>query len=203
MTVVPIIIRGHLILLSRLAQVVALPAQTSGIASGLSAGAAIACDRSAPKLVGAAAILGTQTEAQIDRNYGELDRRVILQGTCTKLILNCRDGKTAEVMADLIGKQERIDMTRSDTRQGLIGGSVSKSEQIREVHTVMPGELQSLPPLEGYLTISDGTPAARVTIEAQGYGKKGRRFVPIEKKAVPSVQEATENRNDINRGVEM
>jgi Type IV secretion-system coupling protein DNA-binding domain len=136
---------------------------------------------------GGTAILGTQTEAQIDRNYGELDRRVILQGTCTKLILNCRDGKTAEVMADLIGKQERIDITRSDTRQGLIGGSVSKSEQIREVHTVMPGELQSLPPLEGYLTISDGTPAARVKIEAQGYGKQGKRFVAIEKKTVPPV----------------
>jgi hypothetical protein len=139
---------------------------------------------------GGTAILGTQTEAQIDRNYGELDRRVILQGTCTKLILNCRDGKTAEVMADLIGKQERIDITRSDTYQGLIGGSVSKSEQIREVHTVMPGELQSLPPLAGYLTISDGTPAARVTIEAQGYGKKGKRFVPIEKKEVPPVSES-------------
>jgi type IV secretory pathway TraG/TraD family ATPase VirD4 len=99
---------------------------------------------------------------------------VILQGTCTKLILNCRDGKTAEVMAEVIGKQERIDITRSDTRQGLIDGSVSKSEQIREVHTVMPGELQSLPPLEGYLTISDGTPAARVTIVAQGMGNRGR-----------------------------
>jgi type IV secretory pathway TraG/TraD family ATPase VirD4 len=136
---------------------------------------------------GGTAILGTQTEAQIDRNYGELDRRVILQGTCTKLILNCRDGKTAEVMADLIGKQERIDITRSDTRQGLIEGSVSKSEQIREVHTVMPGELQSLPPLEGYLTISDGTPAARVTIEAQGYGKGVKRFVAIDKKAVPPI----------------
>jgi Type IV secretion-system coupling protein DNA-binding domain len=136
---------------------------------------------------GGTAILGTQTEAQIDRNYGELDRRVILQGTCTKLILNCRDGKTAEVMADLIGKQERIDITRSDTRQGLIGGSVSKSEQIREVHTVMPGELQSLPPLEGYLMISDGTPAARVKVEAQGYGKGAMRFVAIEKKAVPPI----------------
>lgn len=76
-------------------------------------------------------------------------------------------------------------------------------EQIREVHTVMPGELQSLPPLEGYLTISDGTPAARVTIVAQGYGKKVQRFVAIEKKVAPSVQEAPENRNGINRDVEM
>jgi Arc/MetJ-type ribon-helix-helix transcriptional regulator len=135
---------------------------------------------------GGTAILGTQTEAQIDRNYGELDRRVILQGTCTKLILNCRDGKTAEVMADLIGKQARIDITKGKSRQGL-AMSHSQNEQIREVHTVMPGELQSLPPLEGYLTISDGTPAARVKIEAQGYGKGVQRFVAIGKKAVPPI----------------
>jgi hypothetical protein len=64
---------------------------------------------------------------------------------------------------------------------------VSKSEQIREVQSVMPGEVQSLPPLAGYLTISDGTPAARVKIEALGYGKEVRRFVPIEKKEVPPI----------------
>jgi Type IV secretion-system coupling protein DNA-binding domain len=98
-------------------------------------------------------------------------------------------GPLAEVMADLFGKQERIDITRSDTQQGLIGRSVSKSEQVREVHTVMPGEFQSLPPLAGYLTISDGTPAAKVKIEAQGYGKGVKRFVAIDKKAVPSVSE--------------
>jgi Type IV secretion-system coupling protein DNA-binding domain len=103
MAIMPIVIRGNLILPLRLAQAVALPAQTSGIASGFSAGAAIACDRSAAKLVGAAAILGTQTESHLDRNYEELDRRVILQGTCTKLILNCRDGKTAGVKIEAQG----------------------------------------------------------------------------------------------------
>jgi hypothetical protein len=81
-------------------------------------------------------------------------------------------------------------ITRSDTQQGLVGGSVSKSEQIREVHAVMPGELQSLPPLEGYLTISDGTPTAKVTVVAQGYGKGVKRFVPIEKKAVPPITDS-------------
>jgi hypothetical protein len=37
--------------------------------------------------------------------------------------------------------------------------------------------LQGLPPLQGYLTISDGTPAARVVVPVQGYEKKGVRFV--------------------------
>jgi hypothetical protein len=53
---------------------------------------------------------------------------------------------------------------------------------------VRPGSLQSLPPLEGYLMISDGTPAARVKVEAQGYGKGAMRFVAIEKKAVPPIE---------------
>jgi hypothetical protein len=42
--------------------------------------------------------------------------------------------------------------------------------------------------LEGYLMISDGTPAARVKVEAQGYGKGAMRFVAIEKKAVPPIE---------------
>jgi type IV secretory pathway TraG/TraD family ATPase VirD4 len=98
--------------------------------------------------------------------------------------LNCRDGQTAEMMANLIGKQERVEIMRSESGQGLLGGSVSKSEQIRETHTVMPAELQGLPPLQGYLSIADGTPAAKVVVPVQGYEKKGVRFVPIEKRAI-------------------
>ena len=36
-------------------------------------------------------IIATQTTAQIDKIYGENDRHILLQGTATKLILNCRD----------------------------------------------------------------------------------------------------------------
>ena len=40
---------------------------------------------------GGTLILGTQTDAQIDKIYGEYDTRIVLQGRATKLILNCRD----------------------------------------------------------------------------------------------------------------
>lgn len=126
------------------------------------------------------AVLGTQTEAQIDRNYGEHDRRIILQGTCTKLILNCRDSVTAEMMANLIGKQERIDVTR-----GRSGWNASSQEQIRDVHLVLPTELQSLPKLEGYLTIADGTSPAKVRIEPRSYPKISDRFVQGELRTIP------------------
>jgi type IV secretory pathway TraG/TraD family ATPase VirD4 len=78
------------------------------------------------------------------------------------------------MFANLIGKQERIDVTH-----GSSGGKSSSSEQIREVHVVMPTELQSLPKLEDYLTIADGTPPARVKIQAQSYPKNADRFIPI------------------------
>jgi len=128
---------------------------------------------------GATALLGTQTEAQIDRNYGEYERRVILQGTATKLILNCRDGQTASMMADLIGKQERVDIQRG-IKEGIIPEYHGGSEVIREVHLVMPAELQGLPNLEGYLVIANGTPPARVRVEPRGYAKRAVRFVPGE-----------------------
>ena len=126
---------------------------------------------------GATALLGTQTEAQIDRNYGEYERRVILQGTATKLILNCRDGQTATMMADLIGKQERVDIQRG-IKEGIIPEYHGGSEVIREVHLVMPAELQGLPNLEGYLVIANGTPPARVRVEPKRYPKRVERFVP-------------------------
>ncbi len=137
------------------------------------------------------AILGTQTEAQIDQGYGELNRRILLQGSCTKLILNCRDAQTAETMANLIGKQERIDINYSKSRQGGQSFSVGSSatEQIRETHAVMPAELQALPNLVGYLTIADGTPAAQVTLVPQAYPKRADRWiaaVPIPEQELPS-----------------
>ena len=61
---------------------------------------------------GGTLILGTQTDAQIDKVYGGYDTRIIMQGTATKLILNCRDEQTAECFAKTIGKQERIDWMR-------------------------------------------------------------------------------------------
>ena len=45
-------------------------------------------------------ILATQTLAQIDKIYGEKERQILLQGTATKLILNCRDPDSANRWSD-------------------------------------------------------------------------------------------------------
>lgn len=95
----------------------------------------------------------------------------------TKLILNCRSLQTAEVAADIIGKQERVDVTESRTHEGLLGGSNTYTENIRETHIVMPSEIQALPELVGYLDIADGSPPARVEVQYRDYPRVNQRLV--------------------------
>ena len=120
---------------------------------------------------GGTAFLGTQTTAQIEDIYGGKGSRIILQGLATKLILNVRDAETAEQMSKLIGVQERIDITFSESGQGF-----SSSEQIRETAAVLPSQLQNLPPLKGYLTIADGSPPALVKIQPKSYPSRAERL---------------------------
>ncbi len=121
-------------------------------------------------------IIGTQTEAQIRKTYGDEDTRILIQGTATKLILNCRDGQTATTMADLIGKQERLEI--NDSYTGLL--RKTQSESIRETYTVMSTEIQALPKLEGYLVIADGTPPAKVKVTPRSYPIVADRLVQRE-----------------------
>lgn len=129
-------------------------------------------------------ILGTQTEAQITKIYGKEDTRILLQGAKTKLILNCSDPQTAETMAQIIGKQERVDFTNNHNRSHNYSGkgaghgsSEGESEQIREAYAVMPSQLQDLPDLTGYLKIS-GLPAAQVRLKVQHFPVQAERFIP-------------------------
>ena len=129
---------------------------------------------------GGSAFIGTQTTAQMEEIYGERGARIILQGVATKLILNIRDGATAEQFSKMIGVQERIDVTVSKNYSQNNDGGLSQSEQIRETAAVLPSELQNLPPLEGYLCIADGSSPARVKVTPKSYPTKANRFIPVE-----------------------
>ena len=129
-------------------------------------------------------ILGTQTEAQITKVYGQEDTRILLQGTKTKVILRCSDPQTAETMARVIGKQERVELTnnrnrsRSSSSKGAgSGSSYGENEQLREAYAVMPSEIQNLPDLKGYLKISD-LPAAKIQVKIRDFFRKAERFIP-------------------------
>ena len=129
---------------------------------------------------GGSAFIGTQTTAQMEEIYGERGARIILQGVATKLILNIRDGATAEQFSKMIGTQERIDVTVSKNYSQSNDGGLSQSEQIRETAAVLPSELQNLPPLEGYLCIADGSSPARVKVTPKSYPTIANRFISVE-----------------------
>ena len=125
-------------------------------------------------------ILGTQTEAQITKIYGREDTRIILQGTKTKLILNCADFPTAETMAQILGKQESVYLTSNrsrSTHKGRQNRTLSENEQLRESYAVLPAQLQDLPDLRGYLKIA-GLPAAAVRVKVEKFPARAERFVP-------------------------
>jgi type IV secretory pathway TraG/TraD family ATPase VirD4 len=122
-------------------------------------------------------MLGTQLTGQIANIYGEYGMQTILQGCCTKLILNCRDYSTAELCSKLIGGQERLETTQGQSGSGWLSENRSVNQQIRETFAVLPSELQALPPLDGYLLIADGTKPAKVKLTPKAYPSKASRFV--------------------------
>ena len=127
-------------------------------------------------------ILGTQTEAQITKIYGVEDTRIILQGTKTKLILNCTDPQTAETMAKVIGKQEIIHIAENRSRSHHSGRSgngrtVTMNEQLRESYAMMPDELANLPDLKGYLKIAEC--CASIKLKPKKFAARARRFVSL------------------------
>lgn len=125
-------------------------------------------------------MLGTQLIGQINSIYGEYASQTILQGCCTKLILNCRDNTTAETCSQLIGSQERLDITRGKSGNWAGNANYSQNEQIRETRTVMPSQLQLLPPLEGYLLIANGTKPAPIKITPKTYTSTTSRKVDVD-----------------------
>jgi hypothetical protein len=137
---------------------------------------------------GGCPILGTQTEAQITKIYGHEDTRIILQGTKTKLILNCADPQTAETMSRIIGRQELLETTENQSRshhsgRNGSGRTLSFNQQFREVSAVMPSQLQDLPKLKGYLKMAS-LPTALVKLKVNQFATRARKFVPLQDSAL-------------------
>jgi len=127
------------------------------------------------------AILGTQTDAQIRQVYGDHVTSILMQGTATKLILNCRDPQSAEHFAKVIGQQERRDVvygTSSNLTGFQMSSGSSSSEVIRETYAVLPSELQALPKLHGYLKPGDDVSPAKVQVAISQYPTVAPRLVP-------------------------
>lgn len=146
---------------------------------------------------GGCPILGTQTQAQLTKIYGKEDTTTILQGTQTKLILKSVDHETANLTADIIGRQEIKSITENYSRSRRPGRNGNGrtdgfNEQYREVYAVMPDEIKSLPKLSGYLKIDKY--CAPVKLKARNFPPCARSFVPLQNHKPQSIQQQWGNR---------
>lgn len=126
---------------------------------------------------GGCAILGTQTEAQMNEVYGPDETRILLQNTRTKLILNCADPETANRMAETIGKCKVWQRGYNQPQQNLFeqgGTHWSPTDD----HVVPPYELQMLPDCIGYLLRGDKSPVIKVQVPVCRLPRSTPRFVP-------------------------
>lgn len=128
---------------------------------------------------GGTGIIGTQTDAQVIKTYGEESTRILLQNTFTKLILNCPDAKTSERMADLIGKH-RYWETHVATNHSFAKREYREDirQEKQEEYTVQPTELQMLSNLEGYLAIGGDNPVAKIRVPIYNQTPVAKAFIP-------------------------
>lgn len=122
-------------------------------------------------------IIATQTTAQIDKVYGRYEGQIILQGTATKLILNCRDRTSAINLAETIGYQEVLEEYGSQSSSYSDRGTVSS---LRTRYAVMPTQIQNLPALSGFLILGSDTPVVEARITPTDYPTIAPRLTKFE-----------------------
>ena len=86
-----------------------------------------------------------QSLAQLDKIYGEIDRRVILDNCSFKVILHASDPQTQQFLCDLIGKAKSLSSSMSknyDSNINIIGYSAHISEN--RDYLIYPEELAYL-----------------------------------------------------------
>ena len=111
-------------------------------------------------------VAGVQSVAQLDAIYGPHQATTLRSCFRNILALGCAnsDPQTAEVISKGLGQ---VEIERSQTTYNRSPGHVGKgkSSQRTTETLVMPSELMSLPPLQGYLKFAGDYPVAAVTLD--------------------------------------
>ncbi len=115
-------------------------------------------------------VAGIQSTAQLERTNGEKDATVLRSCFRSILVLGGgrSDNKTAEDLSRSLGEHEVERETHGET-VNVRGGSRSRNTRVERERVVMPSEIQSLPPLTGYLAFAGEYPIARVTLTVRDY----------------------------------
>ncbi len=98
-------------------------------------------------------VITTQELSSIQEKYGEPGISVLLGASATKLILNCGDSQTAQLMSDLMGNYQSEKSTASS---------------VCSERAILATEIRSLLPLSGYLLLDEEIPIVKVSLDSQG-----------------------------------
>lgn len=123
---------------------------------------------------GGRAILGLQTVSQLEIPYTRAEAHTILANCSSQVVFRVPDPETSDVMSRLLGEAQisRIVASGGESENKSfqqVFGSKSKNEnwqqQITNDRIVLPGELQNLETLHGFLNFAGSIPAAPILLE--------------------------------------
>ncbi|MGU9961908.1 MAG: type IV secretion system DNA-binding domain-containing protein, partial [Candidatus Puniceispirillales bacterium WSBS_2018_MAG_OTU23] len=129
---------------------------------------------------GMSIVLGTQVFSELKELYGR-DAATSLSGNCnTRLTLSSPDRDTALWMSDNLGR----DVTEQVTEGFSYGASEIRdgvTQSRREVTNpiVLPSDIMSLAPLQGYLKMPRNLPVAKVKLEPKNRRVIAEAFMPF------------------------
>lgn len=127
-------------------------------------------------------VAGLQSVAQLDDLYGSHAATSLRSCLRNLIVLGCAstDPQTAKLLSDGLGQSEieRTHFTRSSYR-GSERGATSQSVQRSIEPLVLPSQLTSLAPLDGYLKFAGDFPVAKIHLQPRNYPVRNKPFVEV------------------------
>lgn len=134
---------------------------------------------------GLAVILGLQNLSQLREIYGRDLARTIISMCQTWLILRVADKESAEEMAGTLASREiqERDESLSFGSESVRDGTSLQSRR-SEQKLVLPGEIQKLPDLVGFLSLAGDLPVAKVKLQPKSRPSVAESFVQRQESTV-------------------
>lgn len=138
---------------------------------------------------GGAVALGVHDFAQLTQVYGENGAKKMINMVSNKLFLRVNDDETALKCSNLIGERE----VRETEESYSISNSNARDTSTITARTetrplVLKAEIMNLRNMHGYLKLSDGYPAARITLQYVPYVQNAEPFVRAVRNNRPRIQ---------------
>ena len=155
---------------------------------------------------GGRAILGLQTVSQLEIPYTRAEAHTILANCSSQVVFRVPDPETSDVMSRLLGEAQisRIVASGGESENKSfqqVFGSKSKNEnwqqQITNDRIVLPGELQNLETLHGFLNLAGSIPAAPILLEPVNRPQTAATFEQATREAIkikPAIQVMAETK---------